>query len=248
MARRRSPISSNRSSKVRAPIGSASAGASVLWPAGSRVRPARPCRRLGRAGANYRTAASWEAEVGMVAEGHRAPAGRRTAGWPRLRGPAIDLDRRLQTMREGEGGQQLLARVLEPGLEPRDPAARPHGANVPWLPRRHRPVDRQPVGVGVEVEPVEVRACTVPSSVDASASLRRRGVRGGGRRRGARSPWRSAQGSPRRCSGRSWCRPRTGCRPRGTAVGVQHRGGRVGAEAAGAGLVGHPATGMSVLR
>ena len=39
-------------------------------------------------------------------------------------------------------------------------------------------------------------------------------ARAGGRRRAARSPSPSAPGSPRRCSGRSSCRRRRGCRPR----------------------------------
>jgi hypothetical protein len=101
-----------------------------------------------------RAAASRKAEVGVVAErhGHRPAAGWPDGGRHRERS-AIDLDRRLQMMREGEGGQQLLARVLEPGAEPGDPAAGLQDAHVPWLPRRHRPVDRQPVGVGVQVEP-----------------------------------------------------------------------------------------------
>jgi hypothetical protein len=106
-----------------------------------------------------RTPASRKAEVGMVAErdGHHLVAGWPDGGRHRERS-AVEVDRRLQPMGEGEGGQQLRPHVLESGTEARDAAAGRHGAHIPRLPRRHRPVDRQPVRVGVQVETVKVHA------------------------------------------------------------------------------------------
>ena len=66
------------------------------------------------------------------------------------------------------------------------------------------------------------------------------GAPAGGHRRGSRWPSPSGPGSPRRCSGRSWCRRRTGCRARAPCSRVEHRGARVVAESGRADLVRDP--------
>ena len=128
---------------------------------------------------------------------------------------------------------ELVGAVLEPVRPGISTCPRPDGSARRRRSRRAAPArrprttgalrrPRRPSRAGRRMRSRTARRTTRATRLDSSEAARRACVsayarvdRAGGPRREARSPSPSGPGSPRRCSGRSSCRRRRGCPPRG---------------------------------